>query len=249
MKEWVESIEHERLGDEDRAILDKFETPEDAHVGYVELQKAAGKPFKLPDSLDKLDENASKEFKEKVSSLIGHDFDVISEENINEINFADGLADARSVSEDLKKAFSQFAVENKMPRSLVQKLVTMNNKFGQEMANKMAQDRKTQKEQKLAEVKNTLAPLFGGEDGLKENNEAVRRMYQNHSGLTAEEYEKIADPVIGRISEDPVFAKAQYNLAKQYKESSTETTSGGKPVKESTIPGGMEPTAKVLKWK
>ena len=113
---WTEDLP-ETFTAEDKGLLSKFETAEAAHSGYVELQRSAGKPFKLPESLDKLlNDDARADFTSKVGKLLGKDVTgVKSEEDLKDVNFAEGLPDARMLHPDLKKEMTKWAVEGKFP--------------------------------------------------------------------------------------------------------------------------------------
>lgn len=221
MKEWVEHLTHEKITPEAKTVLDKFETPEDAYIGYVELQKNAGKPFKLPEALDKLpDDKTRSELTAQVGKLYGA---VEKEEDLADVNFAEGLADARNVNHEFVAAAKKFAVTEKLPKSVVAKFTKLLNGFTQQALTTQQQTVATQAQKDLDETRKVLSPLFGGDEGIKQNQELVRRMFQNHAGLTAEEYEKSAKSILDNgIMRDAVFAKGLFNLAANFKEGQTE---------------------------
>lgn len=255
MKEWITQLPaHEKLTPEAQQVLDKFETPIDAHVGYVELQKTAGKPFKLPESMDKLpDDKTRGEFTAGLSKLLGKDVtSIASEDDLKDVNFAEGLADASKVNQDFVGAFKKFAVQRKYSKSESAELVKFNNSFVQQALTAHVEAQQAQAQKDLDDTRKVLSPLFGGDEGIKQNQEQVRRMFQNHAGLTVAEYEQSPKSLIDvGILRDSIIAKAMFNLASKFKEGSTEGAqqqTGGKP-KELTIVDELPKTAVALGWK
>jgi len=244
MPHWTDEETHQDLiTPEAKVTLSKYNTKEDALVGGLNAMRDYGKPFKLPKSLENLPDDAVRaDFTAKVGKLQG----AIEDESAFEgMNFADGLADARNVSEELVGAFKKFAVENKLPKSLLPKLVLFNNQFANGIANAQTKT----KTETAAKVNDTLKELFGGDDGVKTNTENVRRMFKDHAGLTAEEYEQTAPALIDSgITGSAVLSKALFNLAKPYTESTTETTEPGGVEKKGESNEDMSSTSEVLGW-
>ncbi len=209
MKEWVETLAHEKLTPEAKVVLDKFETPEDAHVGYVELQKSAGKPFKLPDSFDKLpDDNTRKELTSQIGKLMGA---VEKEDDLKDVNFAEGLADAKTVDNELITAYKKHAVETHKTKVEVQKDIKFWNQFSTQFKNAQA----GAKAEAATKVNEALKGLYGGDEGVKQHTEMVKRLFQDHCGLTAQEYEQSAMGLVSSgMTQDAVICKALFNLAK-----------------------------------
>jgi len=245
MEHWTDSLTHQDLQTpENKAILGKFNSADDAHVGYIQLQKAAGKPYKLPDSMDKLPDDATRaDLTGRMGKLMGA---VENEEAMADVNFADGLPDANMVNVDLVTAFKAFAIENKLPKSTVAAMVKFSNQFS-------LKARQTQTEGLTAnttKVNGELGPLFGGAEGLKTNNEKVRQMFSAHAGLTAEEF-KVLEPDFkddGMRTSTPLW-KGLYNLADKFGEGTTEPALGaGGNKDEIGIKQELPVTAGILGW-
>jgi hypothetical protein len=245
MEHWTDNVTHQDLqSPEAKAILSKFNTADDAHVGYIQLQKAAGKPFKLPDSLDKLpDDTTRADFSSKVGKLMGA---VETEEAMSDINFAEGLPDANMVNKDLVTAFKQFAIANKLPKSVVAAVVKFNTQQSVLMRNASHQaaiDTATK-------VNGELLPMFGGEEGIKKHNEDVKRMFQNHGGLTDDEFQAVIPGLVDSgITKSTPLSKALYNIAAKFGEGKTDTPGGPGPKPgEQTIKDELPVTAGILGW-
>ena len=246
MEHWTDTLTHQDLQTpENKAILGKFNSADDAHVGYIQLQKAAGRPYKLPDSLDKLPDDATRaDFTGRVGKLMGA---VDSVEAMADVNFAEGLPDANMVNADLVKELKNFAVANKLPKSVVAAVVKFNNQFSL----KAGQARQQTALDTATKVNGELLPMFGGEEGIKKHNENVKRMFQNQGGLTAEEFEAVIPGLVeSGITKSTPLSKALYNIAAKFGEGTTETSGapGGKGSEEPGIKEELPVTAGILGW-
>lgn len=212
MPDWTEELTHEKITPQDKTMLaGKFKTQEDVNVGYVELQKAAGKPFKLPEDLASVDkwpdENDKVAFRSGMENLRGG---IKSEDELSDIDFADGLADARDVSEDFVKEFKNFAVVEKMSKSQVTNFVKFVNMFNQNLRNTQHNDAI----EVAKVVRGKLSVLYGGDTAVDARFENARKLFQNHAGLTPEEYEESGKAFFDKVLvKDAVMSKAIFNLA------------------------------------
>jgi hypothetical protein len=235
MQEWIGELEHpDLLTDDAKTVLNEYKSREEFMVAGLNAKRKVGKPYRLPESLEKLpDDNVRTQFKGDISKLIGHDFDVIDgEESLSGINFAEGLADARTVNEAIKKAFAEFAIAEKLPKSLAQKIVGLNNKLATEFANTSAKAKKDHTE-KVSEI---VKGLYGGEEGVKGNRELVKRLFDKHGGLTTEEYEELNGIIDAGTANHVVLNKALFNIAKGLvPESETENRSDTGPGKKESM--------------
>lgn len=233
-QEWVGQLTHEQLvTDEAKTVLNQYKSQEEYMVAGLEAKKAVGAPFRLPKSLESLpDDNMRSQFTSGVSKLMGH---VEKDEDLKDINFADGLADARTVSEELKTSFTKLVSGLKnVPKSAIQPIITWWNQASQAARNKQTQDAQNKAQTALENTRTILNGLFSGEEGVKQHSEAVLRMVKNHMGLTDAESEALGASMMKEMLTDPIRARAMFNLAKSFKESSTEkgATQDG-PKKES----------------
>lgn len=248
MEHWTDELKHQDLQTpENKAILGKFNSADDAHVGYIQLQKAAGKPYKLPDSMDKLPDDATRaDFTGKINKLMGA---VENEESMADVNFAEGLPDANMTNADLVTDFKAFAIEKKLPKSIVKAVVLFNNQYA--LKTRQANDQTAI--DTATKVNGELIPMFGGKDGIKKHNENVKRMFQNHGGLTDEEFQAVVPGLVeSGITKSTPLSKALYNIAGKFGEGTTEAPGGPGANKEMTegekIKAELPVTAALLGW-
>ena len=244
---WTDELTHEQLATpEAKSWLSKYSSKDEALAGGYNAAKQVGKPFKLPESMDKVeswpDENDRKAFHEHLGKLTGA---ISSEADLEDIDFAEGLADARHVNEDLVKGFKEFAVQEKIPKSVLKKLVAWNNQF----ATQYNLDRQQKQKEAAEKADQTLKPLFGND--LNVHDERVKRLFMNHCGLSAKEYEEsIVGLLNSGIASNAILRKALYNLSKDIvPEDSTEKQDQpkGEPPK-STIKSRLPKTSAAI-WK
>lgn len=249
MKEWVKDIEHSELqSPEAMTWLDKYDSVNDALAGGFSAVKKVGEPFKLPESLEALEGRPDgkakvSEFKSQVNKLMGA---VEKEEDLADINFSEGLADARNQNPELVEALKKWGVGK--PKNIVAEVVKFINTFNQGLLNTEQNNAKNV----LKEVAGNLATLYGGEKAVQENYELVRRMFQNDMGLTADEYNKAGkDFVENVLMKNTVVSKGLMNLARQIgKEGTTEPPGSQLTGKkdEGRITKKDGPTGKALGW-
>ncbi len=245
MEHWTDDVKHQELQTpEAKAVLSKYNSNDDALVGGLNAIKQVGRPFKLPDSLDNLPDDATRaDFTGKIGKLMGA---VENDEAMVDVNFADGLPDAKTVDAKLVTAFKAFAIENKLPKSLVAAIAKFNNQY----AVKIRQTNQQGVIDTATKVNGELLPLFGGEDGIKKHNENVKRMFQNHGGLTNEEFEAVVPGLVeSGITKSTPLSKALYNIAAKFGEGKTEDPGGGGgKVEEPGIKEELPVTAGILGW-
>jgi hypothetical protein len=190
-----------------RQAMGKYKSKDEALIGGYNAIKLTGKPFKLPESLDKLPENVRGEFKTQAMKVLGVEQGVTND-SIKQVNFKKGLADGKDANETVVSKLTELAVKKGLTLSQAQDLVEMMNTTGTELVNaaKAEQD-KTLKE--AFENSNKVLTQYYGADKLKENAELLRRAMKDHAGLSNDEYEQIADDLLdnGYIFKKPALAK------------------------------------------
>lgn len=247
---WSDGLTHERLvTPEAKANLRKFDSEEAAHIGYLDLQTSAGKPFKLPKTLEAVDhwpDEADRDgFRAQLKALNTVEYDPAQ---LDDVNYAEGLADATTVNEGVRDAFKTFLKENKVSKALAQKIAAFSN--GQSILLRSAQSKAADDNATI--VKATTEGLYGGEEGVAKHQELVKRMADQHGGLTPEEGEVLVGLLKTGTAKNVVLTKFLYNLAKKVvPEGETEQSSRG-PGSEKTeseqTKEQMPATAAVLDW-
>jgi len=249
MKEWVKELKSDSLQSvEAMSWLDKYNSVEDALSGGFNAVQKVGEPFKLPESLESLERipggTALPNFKKQLNKLLGA---VEKEDDLKDIDFTEGLADARHQNENLVAELKRFAVGK--PKNYVKELVKFINNFNNNMIN----TDKSQTLEKAKQVKESLSVLYGGDKSVEDNYELVRRMFQNQMGLSADEYEKGGKSFIEDVlMRDAVMSKGFMNLAKSLEEEGSTPLvtppNAANAAKESPFTSKESPTGKALGW-
>lgn len=216
---WSNGVEHSGITTDNReafnTAMEKFPTANDAAVGYMELQKTAGAPYKFPDSMDKLPDDASRDaFGSKARELLGIIPGVKSIDDLNDIDLRAGLADDAGIDENLGKMLKELAVENGWPKSMVQKLIDWNNgplsKYATENIEANNAKALTDKVEaaKLCDEELARHPDFGSADKVKEQMILMERSLCTNFGLTPDQAEEFAKNRLGSICDtDPVMKR------------------------------------------
>ena len=132
MENWAEDFAHASV-DTDKAAFNsamaKYATKDDAIVGGFNAMKAIGKPFKMPESLDNLPDDASRtDFTSKARGLLGINIPK-NVEALADLDMKSGFVDGQVLDENLSKSFKDFIVESGMQKSVAQKAVAFHNKM------------------------------------------------------------------------------------------------------------------------
>lgn len=253
MEHWSDEHTHPDLvTSEAKTVIKEYETQEAFNVAGLHAKKMVGAPYRFPKSVESLPDDAVRaDFASQVAKFHGER--AYDESQLDTVNYADGLADARTVNDKLKGVLTEFAKTTKMPKEQVQGLVSAYNAFSTEFLNEHNAAQAKTKTETATKVNEELKTLYGGDEGVKVNTDNVRRMLKDHAGLTAEEYEQSAVGLIeSGITGSAVLSKALFNLAKPFAESTTETIETGgvkKEEGESNLNEQMPATAEALGWK
>lgn len=230
MAAWMDTFEHSAVTDENREAfgkaMGKYETLEDAVVGGFNAQKAIGAPFRLPESMDKLDEPARNDLSAKARKLLGLET-ATDAAQLKDVDFGE------KPNEAFVGKLKEWAVAEGIDKATLGKLAKFyNGPLGAFVAEQ-------QEQQKLAQAKacnEALIKAFGSEEKVKELTTLMARAIKNNSGLSAEEIEEVADTMAdSMLTKNPAMARAMLNLlAPLAQEGSTEVgkgAGGGKAAK------------------
>ncbi len=246
-------------GDEGMVTMAKeYDSAEAAIKGGFDAKKLVGRPFKLPETLDKLPDDASRnDFKAGAHKLLGTTPAIGNIEELADIDLKAGMTvgSETEVNENLTTMLKTIAVEKKWPKSVVQDVVALYNgpltKFSKEFAATQAENKK------IADAKATdealiAHPDIGSKEKLAELSELLRRAVKNNVGLTAEEYEEFGEVMADTmLTKNKVMARVMLKvLAPLAAEGTTKTgTDVGKgPKKELDKEAGIPATSKALGW-
>ncbi|MDD5010494.1 MAG: hypothetical protein PHQ00_00050 [Phycisphaerae bacterium] len=237
---------------EAKQVFSKFKSHDDVAVSYMELQKQTGRPYKLPESLDKLpDDKVRGEFIDGIKKLNIADKLSVSinpETDLKDFNWTVGMEEGSKADENMQKAFTKFMVDNKLSKAIGQKGVEFWNQIQEQAKQQIAAaDQKAREDCNAALIKD-----FNGEENVKLHSELVKRMFKDHCGLTAEEYEQAGLELSETIAKNPVLAKALMRKAKETVKTDTTENGGGAgsvtTEKEVTIVEQLPKTAQALGW-
>ena len=230
---WSEHYDGEGVNADNRqAFVDamsKYPTEQAGMVGGFNAMKVTGKPFKFPESMDKLPDDASRaEFTTQARGLLGVSIpkDV---EAMKDVDFKTGLADGAPVNEDFVSMVKNWAVEKGIPMSHVQEMAAFYNG----PLSKYAQEAYAAKEEKEklanAETCNTaLLEHFKTEEKVKDLTALLHRTIINNMGLTAEESAEFVDAMAdSMLTKNPVMAKGMLNLLSSVSTEGTTHTGDG----------------------
>ena len=213
--------------------MGKYKSKDEALVGGYNAIKEVGKPFKLPESLDKLpSDETRKEFRGKVGKLMGM---IDNPDQLKQVNFSKGLSDGKAADETVVAKISEVAVKNGYTVTQVQDLVEMMNTTGTELVKAATAEMEKGLKEAAKTSSETLTQFYGA-DKLKENAELLRKAVQNNCDLSAEEVEQLAEDLAedGYIFRKPALARILMDkIAPLAKEGETDLTGGG---------GGETPT-------
>lgn len=263
----ISNIEHASITDDNRAALsthmEKFDSFESAALDGMALKKMTGSPFKMPESMDNLPDDASRlDFSSKANRLLGRDFaaDVAGLSGLDlKLNSTSDAMD-----ETMANTFKQFVIDEKISNSDAQKIIGFHNKAmgtsreAVAVATKAAQDTADAKfivDKKACNDALVAHADFAGQENLDKQNILLHRALKDNAGISAEEADGVAmflsegegatNPVLRRL-----LLKAYAPMA-----ASSETDGGdGKPVgnKPAMSEGEKkkdDELKKVLKWK
>lgn len=250
---WSEVYDGEGVNADNReafvSAMSKYPTEQAGMVGGFNAMKLAGKPFKCPETMDKLPDDASRaDFTSQARGLLGINVpkDI---EAMKDVDFKTGLADGAPVNEDFVSMVKNWAVEKGISTSHVQEMAAFYNgplsKYAQE-----AFAAKQEKEKLAnAETCNTaLLEHFKTEEKVKDLTALLHRTIINSMGLTAEESAEFVDAMAdSMLTTNPVMAKGMLNLLSSV---STEgTTETGDGIGGSGVPKSASPyEVKKARW-
>ena len=241
MENWVndflDQTENENLstpeGQEDfRRVMGDFKSIEDGVYGGYNAKKMTGKPYKLPESIDKLDEATRAEFTTQARKVLG--VESLTEDGLKEINWSKGLAAGSETNQAMIDEFGKFAVSKGLPKSVTQDMAEFLNGV---QTKAMADFNQKTADAVRANTDRSKAMLesYFGTEGIKTHTELLRRAVKNQGGLSDAEAEQIADDLKDDVMMGKgVIAKVFMNFAaKLEKEGTTEQPGGNPPAQAS----------------
>ena len=165
---WASTFESDSITDDNRESFvnanSKYATEQDAIMGGYNAQKAMGKPFRIPESMDKLPDDASREdFQNQARNALG----IVTAKTVDDfsdVNFKDGLAEGKEANEAFVGMVKNWAVEEGIPLSIVGKMASFyNGPLSAHAAEAMATQGTEAYEAKASECNEALVKDYGSE--------------------------------------------------------------------------------------
>ncbi len=201
----ITTIEHSSITTENRAALqthmEKFDSFEAAAVDGMGLKAMTGKPFKLPESVDKLPDDASRAtLLAQVNKLYGREY-AADIDGLADLDMKSGSTGEDGMYDDnLAKVFKEWIVGEKIDKATAQKAVKFHNELmgraRTAFATKAEETAKTTATERLAAVaacNEVLVAKFGSKEKLVEQEVLMHRALVNDTGCTADEAADVAD--------------------------------------------------------
>ena len=225
---WSQTFEHESITDENREAFvsanSKYDTVEDAAIGGFNAQTKLGKPFRVPESLDTLPDDATRdEFRSQAHKALGITVpkDV---EALAEMDFKAGLAEDAAYDEKFVGLVKEWAVKEGIDTGTLAKLTGFfNGPIAEYSRNAIAEQ---EEQKKLADAEKCNAALvdhFKSPEKVRELSTLLHRTILNNMGLQPGEAAEVVDAMADSIlTRNPVMARGMLNLlAASSKEGST----------------------------
>ena len=258
MPEWVNEFEHDSITTENReafnTAMEKFPTVNDAAVGYMELQKSAGKPFKMPESMDNLPDDATRaDFTSKAHALLGT-APIKSIDELADMNFKEGLGDDAVINEDFVAMFKKWGHESGITKPALVKMVQFCNgqlaDFTGEAHEAATRKAAEEKQTAITDANDAMKTHLGGSEKLEEATVLLHRALLNNVGATAEEAEGLSKFMKeGEGATNPVLRRVLFKvLTPLAAESSNLKTGDGVTSTVESDPEDGSPSYKAIGW-
>lgn len=195
----ITGIEHGSITAENRVAfsthMEKFESMEDAALDGMDLKGQMGKPFKFPEAMDKLPDDASRaDFTSQANKLLGNEFSA-DMAGLADVNLRGGLPEGSPYDENFANAFKQFAIENKIPKASMSKIAEFFNlastKATGDLNAKTAADFAAAK--KVTDDALAAHEDFGGKEKLDAQTVLLHRALVSNLGLSTEDANGMAE--------------------------------------------------------
>lgn len=184
---WSEAVDYSAYGDKAESakkLFSKYDTQEIALKSYVDAQAVLGKPIKLPDSLESLDEVQRAEVDKTFAKLYG----IPEKAEDYQLDFAVGLPEGQNVDDNLIGMFKEHAVKNKYSKAQAQAAVGLWN----ELMTKAITDSTVQFENEAKENLKGLQARWGSQTDNRLT--LVNRALMFALGLNPNDEKSLADP-------------------------------------------------------
>lgn len=252
---WAGEFEHASVTADNReafnTVASKFPTQGDMCVGYMELQKTAGKPFKMPESMDKLPDDATRsDFTAQANKLLGNEF-VADTVGLIDLDLKMGSKTDTPTDEAFANKFKQFVVDKKYTKAHAQELIGFYNEAMGDANEAFTAAEDATFDTNAKATNEGLVTHFGSQDKVDSESEFFRRAVLNHPGMTTERAEKVADifvEVMQRGGSDAAVTLLEM-IAPMAREGGTHAGTGGNKTETAkTTKEQLPKTGAALGW-
>lgn len=194
----IEGLDLEAITEEDREAfathMEKFDSLEAAAVDGMDLKRQAGKAYRIPDTLDGLDDGGKADFTTKARRALNLE-SAADLDGLKDVNLKKGLPEGSPYDEDFAASFKQFAIDNKIPKSALEPLA----EFFNLASAKAAGDMQAKRAADFAAAKQASDDAliahkdFGSKEKLAEQNVLLHRALTNNVGFDVEEANEVAE--------------------------------------------------------
>jgi len=216
---WTES--QASFTPEMKTAYGKYETQDAALKGGYEAMKMTGKPFKLPENLDGLDDNGRKELSDGINKL----FPDMGEADFEGFDFNVGLEDGDTPMTDSGKAYlKKFVTDTGMSKDKAVKMTAYVNNMNKEIA---AQHKEIS-DKLMTDCNAAMCTHFGGQTEADAVSKQVMQAFKQRS-KSAEEFEAVGKAIVmSGLTKSPELAIAMAEMISPYgKEGATKVGDGG----------------------
>lgn len=252
MENWLDEFNGSSLTPEEqqsfKSAMGKYKSKDEALIGGYNAIKLTGKPYKLPESIDKLPKEVQEEFKSGAMKVLGIEPGV-DDDSVKKVNFKKGLTG--EANETVVAKLTEFAKKEGIGLTKLQNLVEFVNTFGTEQVSAFEAERQAAIKKAVETTGQELDRYYGAEE-RKNKAELLRKAVQNDCGLSSEEVEQLAEDLAedGYIFRKPALARILIDhVAPLAKEGTTETHDVDKTKTEgerSLADEGFTKTAKLI---
>jgi hypothetical protein len=240
---WTDS--QANFSPEMKTAFSKYDSPDAAFKGAHEAMTMVGKPFKLPDSLDKLDETQQQELTGQLDKL----FPAMQDSDFDGFDFNIGLEDGDlPISDSGKDYIKKFAAETGLSKDKTEKMAAYVNTMNREIAAKQAEIN----QELTTKCNDAMCKHFGGQDQANAVSKQVMDAFKQRAS-SAEEFEAVGKGIVqAGLTKSPELAIALAEMIAPYGKEGASKAGNGLPGGDKDGPTPvtqqLPETGKALGW-
>jgi hypothetical protein len=228
-----------------KTAFSKYDSPEAAFKGSHEAMKMTGKPFKLPENLDGLDDAGKQELSDGISKL----YPDMGEGDFEDFDFNVGLEDGDTpISEVGKEYLKKFVTETGLSKEKAAKLAAHVNAVNRQLA----VQQKELNDKLTTDCNDAMCTHFGSQEEADAVSKQVMEAFRQRS-KSPEEFEAVGKAIVqAGLTKSPELAIALAEMIAPYgkegKSKSGDGGPGGKPDGPAPVSEQLPNTGAALGW-